>query len=66
MPDCANTTRPSPEERLSDVAAILAIGILRLRQRATLPTEEQPENPENLPPDGLAIPRETRLSVRVG
>ena len=66
MLNCADTVRPSPDERFCETAAILATGVLRLRQRAALPTEKQPENPEKLPPDGLAIPRETRLSVPVG
>jgi hypothetical protein len=66
MPNCADTTRVSPDERLREIAAILATAVLRLRQRAALPAEKQPENPETCRPDGLAIPRETRLSVRVG
>ena len=66
MPNCAPAAHLPPEERLHEVANILAAAVLRLRQRAALPTEKQPENPENFPPEGLAIPRETRLSVRVG
>jgi len=66
MSDRADSARPLPDERLREVAAILATGILRLRQRAALPTGKQPENPGKRRPDGLAIPPETRLSVRVG
>jgi hypothetical protein len=58
--------RLSPEERLCELATILATGILRLRKRAALLTEKQTENLEKRCPDGLAILRETRLSVRVG
>ncbi len=32
MPNCADTTHLSPEERLCQVAAILATGVLRHRQ----------------------------------
>lgn len=66
MPSSADTTRLSPDARLREMATILATAVLRLRQRAALPTEKQPENQENYRPDGLAIPWETRLSVRVG
>jgi hypothetical protein len=66
MSNCANTTRLSSDERLREVAGILATGILRLRQRAALLSGKRSENPESSSPDGLAIPRETRLSVRVG
>ena len=66
MSKCADTTPLSPDERLREVAAILATGILRLHQRAALPSEKLPENLETLVPNGLAIPPETRLSVPVG
>jgi hypothetical protein len=32
-------------DRLREISAILAAGILRLRARAALPTPQQPENP---------------------
>jgi hypothetical protein len=66
MPKSADTARLSPEELRGEIAAILATGLLRLHQRAALPTKEPEENLANLRPDGLAIPPETRLSVRVG
>jgi hypothetical protein len=66
MSKYANTARLSPDERLREVAAILATGILRLRQQAALLTGNRSETPESSSPDGLAVPRETRLSVRVG
>jgi hypothetical protein len=66
MSRSADTARLSPEERLGEIAAILAAGLLRLNQRAALVIGELGENLDNLRPDGLAIPPETRLSVRVG
>lgn len=66
MYDCADSARLLPDGRLREAAAILAAGILRLRQRAALPAENAPENPAKQPPDGLEVPAETRLSVRVG
>ena len=66
MPDCANTMHPSPEQLLSDVAAILATGILRLRQRAALPSGTAAKNEEKNSPDGLDLSPDTRLSVHCG
>ena len=66
MSDSADRTRPSSDDRLSEAAAILAAGVLRLRQRAALPAERDGKNPAKQPPDGLEVPAETRLSVRVG
>lgn len=66
MSDCADATRLSPDERLREAAAILAAGVLRLRQRVALPVENRGKNPEKQPPDGLEVSAETRLSVRVG
>ncbi|MBU4273312.1 MAG: hypothetical protein KKA28_15750 [Planctomycetes bacterium] len=66
MPNCADTTHPSPEERLREVAAILATGVLRLRQRAALPPDKNLEISGKMPPEGLELSGETRLSVRVG
>jgi len=66
MSDRADTTRQSPGERFCETAAILAAGVLRLHGRAALPTGESPENLAKQPPEGLEVPAETRLSVRVG
>lgn len=66
MTNCADTARLSPDERLREAAAILAAGVLRLRQRAALPPEKAPEIAAGSSPDGLEVPAETRLSVRVG
>ena len=57
MPYCADTACLSPEERLREVAVILATAVLRFRQRAALPIEKQPDNSGNNPSDGLAISR---------
>jgi len=38
MPHCADSARRPEEQRLVDVASILAAGILRLRERYSLPT----------------------------
>jgi hypothetical protein len=66
MSTCADLTRLSPDERLREAAAILATGVLRLRQRAALPAGKDHENSANRPPEGLEVPAETRLSVLGG
>jgi hypothetical protein len=66
MSHCTDLARLSPDERLREVAAILATGVLRLRRRAALPAENAQKNPVELSPDGLEVPVEPRLSVRVG
>ncbi len=66
MFDCARSARLSPEERLGEIATILAVGLLRLDERAALPAGESSETPPKIPPEGLELSDETRLSVRVG
>jgi hypothetical protein len=66
MSNCADPTRLSPDERFREVAAILASGVRRLRERAALATEVDKKNLPKSPPAGLEVPEETRLSVRVG
>ncbi len=66
MFDCARSARLSPEERLDEIAAILAAGLLRLDERAALPAGESSENPPKISPEGLELSDQTRLSVRVG
>jgi hypothetical protein len=60
----------APHERLREVAAILAAGLLRLRARSALPTDpDQVHGPKNLPESGqdcLEVPAETGLSVHTG
>lgn len=60
-------SRLTPDERLSEVAGILAAGILRLRARAALPDKpgdsDGPENPGERGVSCLEVPEETVLSV---
>jgi hypothetical protein len=53
-------------ERLVAVAEILAVGVLRLHARAALPNAEISTNTPKPSAEGLEVPVETRLSVRVG
>ena len=66
MSDLSNTARLSPDDRLREVASILAAGVLRLRQRAALPTNETQETPAGMPATGLEVSDETVLSVHTG
>ncbi len=66
MFDCAQSARLSPDQRLGEMAAILAVGLLRLDQRAALPAEDSGENPPKRPPEGLELSDPARLSVRCG
>ena len=53
----------TPEERLAEVAAILAAGVLRLHRRAAIPaTPDAPINSEDSAQKGLDSRGETRLS----
>jgi len=54
----------TPNERLSEVANILATGILRLHTRAALP--DTPKNLSNSTSPRLELPDETVLSVHNG
>jgi len=57
----------TPDERLSEVASILAAGVLRLRARSALPGDDPA--PEILPeswPTCLEVPAKTVLSVHTG
>jgi|GEM_PF-1773061 len=62
----ARSERYSPDERLAEMAAVLATGLLRLNQRAGLPAKESPENPPRKPPEGLELSDRPRLSVCQG
>ena len=66
MHDCADAALLSPNERLREVASILAIGVLRLRQRAALPTDARQKKPPELAAASLEVPDETVLSVLTG
>lgn len=63
MSNCADDRHLAQDERLREAAAILAAGILRLRQRAAMPAENDHKNSENPPTVGLEVPAKTRLSV---
>ncbi len=57
----------TPDERLSEVASILAAAVLRLRSSAALPGDDPA--PEILPeswPTCLEVPAKTVLSVQSG
>jgi hypothetical protein len=63
MTNCAETARGPDEQRLVDIASILAAGILRLRDRQSLPVPEQSKNPADSSPDRLELSSKTVLSV---
>lgn len=66
MPYRADAARLTADERFREVASILAIGVLRLRQRASLPNENVPKKPVESFAAGLEVPDETVLSVHTG
>ena len=66
MPPCADTARLAPDERHSEVASILAVGLLRLRQRAALPTDNAQKDSPELSGAGLELSAETVLTVHTG
>jgi hypothetical protein len=58
------------EQRLAEVSAILAAGVLRLRRRCALPATSPPvgnlQNPQESGEPGLEYQAETRLHVQRG
>jgi hypothetical protein len=60
----------TPHDRLSEVARLLAAGVLRLLDRpaqaATLAEQPAPENLDEVTRDCLELPGETVLSVQDG
>lgn len=66
MIECDTTSELTAEDRLAEIAAILAAGILRLHKRFALPTENGQIIAPESSPEGLAVPDGTRLSVCVG
>jgi hypothetical protein len=66
MPNCADAALLSADERLREVASILAAGVLRLRQRAALPTDDAQTKSTKSSAAGLEVPDETVLSVHTG
>lgn len=63
MTNCAETACGPDEQRLVDVASILAAGILRLQDRQSLPVPKPVKNPGYSSPDPLEFSGETVLSV---
>jgi hypothetical protein len=63
MTNCAETARTPDEQRLVDVASILAAGVLRLRDRQSLPVAKQAKKTGDSYPDRLELSGETVLSV---
>ena len=63
MTNFVEAARGPDEQRLVDVASILAAGILRLRDRQSLPIPKQVKNPGDSPADRLELSGETVLSV---
>jgi hypothetical protein len=63
MTNCAQPARAPDEQQLVDVAAILATGILRLRERDSLPESKQAGNPAESSADRLELSGENVLTV---
>lgn len=55
MNNCAEPARGPNEQRLVDVASILAGGILRLRERQSLPSGNDTGNPGDSSPDRIEL-----------
>lgn len=62
MPGPPESSRLASNDRLREVATILATAILRLRSRTALPDVHSEESP----PTGLEVSPDTRLSVHRG
>ena len=63
MTNCVEPARTSDERQLVDVAAILAAGILRLRERDSLLESKQAGNPAESAADRLELSGENVLTV---
>ena len=63
MTNCAEFARTPDEQQLVDVASILAAGILRLRERDSLPESKHPGNPAESSSDRLELSGENVLTV---
>jgi hypothetical protein len=63
MTNCAELARTPDERQLVDIASILAAGILRLRERDSLPESKQAENPAKSAADRLELSTENELTV---
>lgn len=56
----------TPDERLRELASILADGVLRLHARAALASDHSNDNLPNSSPERLEVLAETGLSVQLG
>ena len=63
MTNCAETARTPHYQQHFDVAASLAAGILRLRERDSLPESKQTEIPVESAADCLELSGENLLTV---
>ncbi|MFM8188008.1 MAG: hypothetical protein ACKN85_05945 [Pirellula sp.] len=63
MTNCAVPARTPDERQLVDIAAILAAGILRLRERDSLPECKQAGNPAESSADRLELFGQNVLTV---
>jgi len=66
MTNCAETARTPDERQLVDIASILAAGILRLRERDSLPESQQAGNLAESSSDRLELSDENVLTVAHG
>jgi len=63
MTNCDQPARTPDEQQLVDVASILATGILRLRERDSLPESKQARNPAESSAACLELSGENVLTV---
>ena len=63
MTNCAETAHTPDVRQLVDIASILAAGILRLRERDSLPESKQAGNPAESSWDRLELSGENVLTV---
>ncbi len=63
MTNCDETARTPDEQQLVDIASILAAGILRLRERDSLPESNQAGNPAESSSDRLELSGQNVLTV---
>ena len=63
MTNCAELARKPDDRQLVDIAAILDTGILRLRERDSLPESKQAGNPAESAADRLELSGENVLTV---
>ena len=66
MTNCPEPARTPHEQQLVDIASILAAGILRLRERDSLPESKQTGNPAESASDRLELSGENVLTVAHG